>query len=98
MAAAGAGDAGELEVLLPFSGAAGLRSAGSFLGVVEDMEPAAGGDWFAAAGAGDAGELEVLPCAKAMLELPAMTSAVSECVRTLETFMGTFQVAARGRV
>lgn len=42
MAAAGAGDAGELDVLLPFSGGAGLRSdfgTRSFMG----LEPGAGG-------------------------------------------------------
>lgn len=88
LAAAGAGDEGELEVLLPFSGSAGLRSALSFLGMVPmGAEPAGGGGWLAAAGAGDEGELDVFDCAKATLALPAMTKAVSEWVRTLETFM-----------
>lgn len=61
LAAAGAGDEGKLEVLLPFSGSAGLRSALSFLGIAPmGFEPAAGGCWLAAAGPGDAGELDVL--------------------------------------
>jgi hypothetical protein len=100
LAAAGAGLEGALDVLLPLGAAAGLRSAlVFFFGFMAlGSEPTGGGDWLAAAGAGLAGEPEVLDCANAMLALPAMTKAVSEWVKTLEIFMGAFEVAARGIV
>lgn len=100
LAAAGAGLEGALDVLLPLGAAAGLRSAlVFFFGFMAlGSEPTGGGGWLAAAGAGLAGEPEVLDCANAMLALPAMTRAVSEWVKTLEIFMGAFEVAARGSV
>lgn len=100
LAAAGAGLEGALDVLLPLGAAAGLRSAlVFFFGFMAlGCEPTGGGGWLAAAGAGLAGEPEVLDCANAMLALPAMTRAVSEWVKTLEIFMGAFEVAARGSV
>lgn len=98
LAAAGAGLAGELEVLFPLSSMAGLRSALSIRGVVAGAEPTAGGCWLAAAGAGVEGEVVALDCANAMVAPLAMARAVREWVRTLETFMGVFQVAALGRV
>lgn len=101
LAASGAGDEGAPDVLLPLGAAVGLRSAADFFffgSMALGCEPTGGGGWLAAAGAGLAGEPEVLDCANAMLALPAMTRAVSEWVKTLEIFMGAFEVAARGSV
>ena len=61
-------------------------------------EPAGAADGLAAAGAGVEGEPEVFDCANAKLALPATTRAVNAWVKKLETFMGTFEVAALGSV
>jgi hypothetical protein len=100
LAAAGAGEAGEPEVLLPFAGGVGVRSGLAMLPgeVSMGFVPTGGGTWLAAAGAGDAGEPEVLDCANAKPALPAMAKAVREVVRAREIFMGAFVVAARGSV
>jgi hypothetical protein len=63
LAAAGAGLAGEPEVLLPFRAGVGVRSGLAIMApglVFMGLEPACGGAWFAAAGAGVDGELDVL--------------------------------------
>jgi len=62
LAAAGAGDEGAPEVLLPVAAGAGMRSglAMPSAGDIMGLEPAGGGAWLAAAGAGLEGALDVL--------------------------------------
>ena len=98
LAAAGAGVDGEPDVLLPLASGAGLRSGLTLVLGAMASEPAGAADGLAAAGAGVEDEPEVFDCANATLALPATTRAVNAWVKKLETFMGTFEVAALGSV